>query len=223
MIIFFPAKVWTQTSAPSQYDTVILDDHIIDGAGNPWYSADIAISGDRITAIGDLLDARAKRVIDATGRIVSPGFINMLGQSGASLLLDNRALSELAQGITSEITGEGTSMAPQNEKTLAALKPLLEQYHLTFDSTTLDGYFRRLEKQGAPLNLGTYVGAEQVRRAVIGFDDRAPTEEELQQMKSLVAQTMRDGALGVSTSLIYPPGSYAKTAELIELAKVASQ
>jgi len=222
-ILFFLPKSSAQTPEQRQYDIVIVNGHIIDGAGNPWYAADVAISGDQIAAIGDLHDARAKRVIDATGRIVAPGFINLLGQSGISLLLDNRFLSELSQGITSEITGEGTSVAPQNEKTLAALKPLLDQYHLTIDWTTLDGYFRRLEKQGTPLNLGTYVGAEQVRRAVIGFEDRDPTAEELQQMKSLVAQAMQDGALGVSTSLIYPPGSYAKTEELIELAKVASR
>jgi len=195
----------------------------VDGSGNPWVSGDVAIRGDRIVAIGKLDSAVAKRVIDATGLVVSPGFIDMLGQSELALLIDNRSLSKLSQGITTEITGEGGSIAPQNERTLAALQPGLDQYHLQVDWTTLDGYFRRLEKNGTPLNIGTYVGAAQVREAVMGEVDRAPTPEELEKMKALVAQAMQDGAFGISTALIYPPGHYAKTDELIELAKVASQ
>jgi dihydroorotase/N-acyl-D-amino-acid deacylase len=205
------------------YDLLIRNGHIIDGACNPWYSADVAVSGDRIAAIGDLREAHAKREIDAKGRIVAPGFIDMLGQSEVSLLLDNRSLSKLSQGITTEITGEGGSIAPQNDKTIAPMKPFLDQYKLTIDWTTLDGYFRRLEKQGTPLNIGTYVGSAQIREAVIGDDDRAPTPAELDQMKSLVEQAMKDGALGVSSALIYPPNIYAKTDELIALAQVASK
>ncbi len=147
----------------------------------------------------------------------------MLGQSEVSLLLDNRSLSKLSQGITTEITGEGGSIAPQNEKTIAPQKPFLEHYKLSVDWTTLDGYFRRLEKQGSPLNIGTYVGSAQVRQAVIGDDNRAPTPAELDQMKSLVEQAMKDGALGVSSALIYPPNIFAKTDELIALAQVASK
>ncbi|MGC2529908.1 MAG: D-alanyl-D-alanine carboxypeptidase/D-alanyl-D-alanine-endopeptidase [Candidatus Acidiferrum sp.] len=210
-------------STSGEYDLIIRNGHILDGTGNPWYAADVAIQGDRIAAIGDLHDAHAKREIDAQGQIVSPGFIDMLGQSEWSLLLDNRSLSKLSQGITSEITGEGGSIAPQNEKTLAPMKPMLDHFHFTVDWTTLDGYFRRLEKQGTPLNIGTYVGSAQVREAVIGDDDRAPTPAELTQMESLVAQAMKDGALGISSALIYPPNIYAKTDELIALAKVASQ
>jgi len=221
-IAFFPPGACAQTHEQPQYDVVIVNGHIIDGTGNPWYAADLAISGDRIAAIGDLPDAHARRVIDATGRIVAPGFIDMLGSSEFPLLLDNRSLSKLSQGITTEITGEGDSIAPQNEKTLVPLKPFLDHHKLTVDWTTLDGYFRRLERQGTPLNLGTYVSSGQVREAVIGFDDRAPTAEELERMKSLVEQAMKDGALGVSSALIYPPNSYSKTEELIELAKVAS-
>jgi dihydroorotase/N-acyl-D-amino-acid deacylase len=138
------------------------------------------------------------------------------------LLIDNRSLSKLSQGITSEITGEGNSIAPQNEKTIASLKPELDHFHLTIDWTTLDGYFQRLEKQGTPLNIGTFVGAAQVREAVIGEGDRAPTAAELEQMQALVVQAMKDGALGVSTALIYPPGHYAKTEELIALCKAAA-
>jgi dihydroorotase/N-acyl-D-amino-acid deacylase len=205
------------------YDLLIRNGHIIDGAGNPWYAADIAVSGERIAAIGDLHDAHAKREIDAKGRIVAPGFIDMLGQSEVSLLLDNRSLSKLSQGITTEITGEGGSIAPQNAKTIEPQKPFLDHYKLSVDWTTLDGYFRRLEKQGTPLNIGTYVGSAQVREAVIGDDDRAPTPAELEQMKTLVEQAMKDGALGVSSALIYPPNIYAKTEELIAFAQVASQ
>ncbi len=206
-----------------EYDVIIRYGHILDGAGGPWYSADIAISNDRIAAIGKLDNARAIRVINATGRVVSPGFIDMLGQSEMALLIDNRSLSKLSQGITTEITGEGGSIAPQNDNTVSSLKPVLDQFHLTVDWTTLEGYFSRLEKTGTPLNIGTYVGAAQVREAVIGDDDRAPSPAELEQMKSMVADAMKDGALGVSTALIYPPGHYAKTDELIALAKVAAQ
>jgi N-acyl-D-amino-acid deacylase len=205
------------------YDVLIQNGRIYDGTGNSWYAADVAIRGDRIAAIGKLTGATARRVIDATGLAVAPGFIDMLGQSESALLIDNRSLSKLSQGITSEITGEGGSIAPQNDLTLAPLKPYLDRYKLTVDWTTLDGYFQRLEKNGTPLNLGTYVGAAQVREAVLGDADKAPTPEQLEQMKNLVAQAMQDGALGISTALIYPPGHYAKTPELIELAKVASQ
>jgi len=212
-----------QAAPTKQFDVVIKNGHVLDGTGNPWYAADIGIRGDKIVAIGQLDAASASKVMDAAGRIVSPGFIDMLGQSEFSLLIDNRSLSKLSQGITSEITGEGGSIAPQSAKTLAALKPVLDYYKLTLDFTTLDGYYQRLEHQGTPLNIGTYVGATQVREAVIGDDDRAPTPAELEQMKALVEQAMKDGAMGTSTSLIYPPAHYAKTEELIELAKVAAR
>jgi dihydroorotase/N-acyl-D-amino-acid deacylase len=221
-------QLWAQASSTQNsldYDVIIKSGNIIDGSGNPWVSGDIAIRGERIAAIGHLAPAaHAKRVIDAGGLMISPGFIDMLGQSEIALLVDNRSLSKLSQGITTEITGEGGSIAPQNKLTLASLQPDLEQqYHLKIDWTTLAGYFQRLEKEGTPLNIGTYVGAAQVREAVIGDEDRAPTPQELEQMKALVAEAMQQGAFGLSTALIYPPGHYAKTEELIELAKVASQ
>jgi len=230
ILIFIPAlgeiASAIDSTPPGQvepFDAIIKNGHILDGAGGPWYSADIGIRGDRIAAIGKLDGVQAKKLIDATGRVVSPGFIDMLGQSEFSVLIDNRCLSKLSQGITSEITGEGGSIAPQDEKTLATFQPILDHYHVKVDWTTLDGYFRRLEKDGTAINVGTYVGAAQVREAVIGDDDRVPTPAELEQMKALVAQAMQDGALGISTALIYPPGHYAKTDELIELAKVAAQ
>jgi dihydroorotase/N-acyl-D-amino-acid deacylase len=210
-------------AANGDYDLIIRNGKIIDGSGGPWAWADVAIRGDRIAQIGKLDGAHAKKEIDARGLVVSPGFIDMLGQSEEALLIDNRSLSKLSQGITSEITGEGGSIAPQNDRTLVELKPALEHYKISVDWTTLDGYFARLQKQGTPLNIGTYVGAAQVREAVLGDVDREPTPAELSQMKSLVEQAMKDGALGVSTALIYPPGHYAKTAELIELAKVAGK
>jgi len=209
--------------ASAPYDVIIRNGRIIDGSGNPWVSGDLAIRGDRIAAIGDLAAAHAKRVIDASGMVVSPGFIDMLGQSEMALLIDNRSLSKLSQGITSEITGEGGSAAPQNAQTIAQLQPELDQYHLKIDWATLSEYFARLQKTGTPINIGTYVGAAQVREAVIGDADRLPTPEELEKMKALVAQAMQQGAFGISTALIYPPGHYAKTEELIELAKVAAQ
>ena len=212
-----------QPAGSQSFDILIKNGRVLDGTGSPWYSAEIGIRGDRIVAIGKLSSATGKKTIDAAGKIVAPGFIDTLGQSEMALLIDSRALSKLSQGITTEITGEGGSIAPQNDKTISPMKPVLDHYKLKVDWTTLDGYFRRLEKQGTPLNIGTYVGAAQVREAVIGDDDRAPTPAELDQMKALVEQAMKDGAFGISTALIYPPGHYAKTEELIELAKVSAR
>jgi N-acyl-D-amino-acid deacylase len=209
-----------ETSGP---DIVIRGGRIIDGTGNPWYVGDIAITGGRIVAIGKIPGGIARRVIEAKGLVVAPGFIDMLGQSETSLLVDNRSVSKLAQGITSEITGEGGSIAPQNARTIAAAQPSLDPYHLKIDWTTLAEYWQRLEKNGTPINIGTYVGAAQVREAVLGDVNRDPTPAELEKMKALVAQAMEQGALGISTALIYPPGHYAKTEELIELAKVAAR
>lgn len=223
LIAGFAAGAFAQATQSSSYDLIIKNGRIIDGSGNPWVSGDIGIQGARIAKIGNLERSTAKQVIDAHKLVVSPGFIDMLGQSETALLIDNRSLSKLSQGITTEITGEGNSIAPQNVLTLAPLQPELEHYHLKVDWTTLDGYFTRLEKTGTPLNIGTYVGAAQVREAVLGDVDRAPTPEELDKMKNLVAQSMQQGAFGLSTALIYPPGHYAKTEELVELAKVATQ
>ena len=222
---FLLALLFATTSlAAQQYDVIIRNGRILDGSGNPWFNGDVAITGDRIAFVCHLPpDATAKQTLDARGLVVAPGFIDMLGQSEISLLIDNRALSKLSQGITSEVTGEGGSIAPQDPLTLKELMPALEPYHLQVDWTDLDGYFRRLEKQGTPLNLGTYVGAAQVREAVLGDENRPPTPEELEKMKALVDQAMRQGALGISTALIYPPGHFAKTEELIELAKVVSR
>ena len=207
-----------------QYDVLIRNGRVVDGTGNPWVYADVGVTGDRITLVGRArADATAKRVIDAKGLIVVPGFIDMLEQSEWNLLIDKQAFSKLTQGITTGITGEGGSIAPQSDQTIADRRDFLEHFHLTVDWRDLDDYFHRLEKQGAGINLGTYVGATQVRRYVLGSVDRAPTAEELARMEQLVDQAMRQGAMGVSTSLIYAPAFYAKTEELIALARVASR
>ena len=216
------AAAYDSSLAP-EYDLILRNGRIIDGSGNPWFAADVGVKGDRITAVGDLRGHHASREIDASGKVIAPGFIDMLGQSEVGLLLDNRSLSKLSQGITTEITGENATIAPQSEKTLAAMKPFLASSKLQVDWNTFDGYFRRLQKQGTPLNFASYVGAAQLRAAVIGYDDRPPSDEELEKMMSLAVQAMKDGAMGLSTALVYPPATYAKTEEIIALAKVVAQ
>ena len=206
-----------------QYDVLIRGGKIVDGSGRAAYTADVAIKDDRIVKIGNLAQATATRTIDARGLVVAPGFIDMLGQSETYLLIDPRANSKVMMGVTTEITGEGESIAPINERQIKEQEDFLRRFNLTIDWRTLDQYFKRLERQGSGVNLGTFVGATQVREYVIGYDDRPPTPPELDQMKKLVADAMRDGALGVSTSLQYVPARFAKTDELVELAKVAHQ
>ncbi|HYV84193.1 MAG TPA: D-aminoacylase [Pyrinomonadaceae bacterium] len=206
-----------------QFDLLIKNGRIVDGSGRAAYVADLAIKGDRIVSIGKLSQATATRTVDAQGLVVAPGFIDMLGQSETYLLIDPRANSKVMMGVTTEITGEGESIAPINERQIKEQEDFLKRFSLTIDWRTLDEYFKRLEKQGSGVNLGTFVGATQVREYVIGYDDRPPTPPELDQMKKLVADAMRDGALGLSTSLQYVPARFAKTDELIELAKVAHQ
>ncbi len=205
------------------FDLVITNGHIIDGSGSPWYSGDIGIRGGKIAAIGNLsADARA-RTIDAQGKVVAPGFIDMLGQSEMTILVDPRLPSKIYQGITTEITGEGGSAAPLNDGIIRADQSGYEHYHIDPDWRTFRQYFARLEKQGMGINLASYVGATQVRRMVLGDDDKQPSPEQLVQMRSLVRDAMKDGAVGVSTSLEYAPAPYAKTDELIALATEASR
>ena len=206
-----------------EYDIIIRNGRVIDGTGRPAYPADVAIKGDGIARIGNLRGAKAKKVIDASGQVVAPGFIDMLGQSETYLLIDPRAMSKVMMGVTTEITGEGESIAPINDRILKEQEDFNRRYNLTVNWRTLSEYFERLGKQGSGVNLGTFVGATQVREYVIGYDDRPPTPVELEQMKKLVAEAMKDGALGVSTSLQYVPARFAKTDEIVELAKVAHQ
>lgn len=213
-----PASV---SSKISDYDLIIRNGRVIDGSGRPAFSADVAIKGDRIARIGNLRGATAPRVIDARGQVVAPGFIDMLGQSEQFLLIDPRAMSKVMMGITTEITGEGESIAPLNDRIIKEQEDFNRHFNLTVDWRTFDEYFKRLERQGIGVNLGTFVGATQVREYVIGYDDRPPTAAELDQMKKVVADAMKEGALGVSTSLQYVPARFAKTDEIVELAKVA--
>jgi dihydroorotase/N-acyl-D-amino-acid deacylase len=206
-----------------KFDLVITNGHIIDGTGSPWYSGDVGIREGKIAAIGNLASAPRARTIDAQGKVVAPGFIDMLGQSELTILVDPRLPSKIYQGITTEITGEGGSVAPLNDAIIKADQSGFDHYHITPDWRTFQQYFARLEKQGIGINLASYVGATQVRRMVLGDDDKQPTPEQLDQMKALVRQAMREGAVGVSTALEYAPAPYAKTEELIALAVEASK
>jgi N-acyl-D-amino-acid deacylase len=205
------------------FDLVITNGHIIDGSGSPWYSGDIGIRGGKIAAIGNLSGDARTHTIDAQGKVVAPGFIDMLGQSEMTILVDPRLPSKIYQGITTEITGEGGSAAPLNDAIIRADHSGYEHYHITPDWRTFRQYFARLEKQRMGINLASYVGATQVRRMVLGDDDKQPSPEQLAQMKTLVREAMKDGAVGVSTSLEYAPAPYAKTEELIALATEASK
>lgn len=196
----------------------------MDGTGAPWFDGDIGIVGDRITAVGRLAGRRAGRTIDASGAYVSPGFIDMLGQSEFNILADRRAASKITQGITTEITGEGSSIAPLNDRLAAEAKAQFDSFKVALDFRTLGEYFTRLETRSTPaINVGTFVGAGGLRSYVIGDSQRAATGEELEQMKLLVRQAMEQGALGLSTSLQYVPDRFASTDEIVELAKVAAE
>jgi N-acyl-D-amino-acid deacylase len=209
--------------ASQPFDLVIRNGRIVDGTGSPWYAADVGIREGRIAAIGALADAPVKRIIDARGMVVAPGFIDMLGQSESSILVNPHLPSKVFQGITTEITGEGGSAAPLNPAIRTADKTGYDHYGIKPDWTTFRQYFARLEKQGMGINLASYVGATQVRRMVLGDVDRAPTPVELERMKALVREAMHDGAVGVSTSLQYAPAPYATTEELIALASEAAR
>jgi len=205
------------------FDIMIRNGRVIDGTGSPWYAADVAIRDGRIAAIGSLDPARARRVIDATGKVVAPGFIDMLGQSEMTILVNPHLPSKIYQGITTEITGEGGSAAPVNDAIMKADRVTYEHFGIVPDWLTLQTYFGKLDERGIGINFATYVGATQVRRMVLGDVDRAPSPAELDQMKELVRQAMKDGAVGLSTALQYPPAPYAKTEELIALASEASR
>lgn len=205
------------------YDLIIEHGHVIDGTGAPWYAADLGIRAGRIATIGRLDQAPAKRRIDAGGRVVAPGFIDMLGQSELTILVDPHVPSKIFQGITTEITGEGTSVAPVNDAIARENAAAYRHYGITRDWSDLAGYFGRLQRQGIGINLASYVGATTMREMVIGYGDRAATPAELAQMQALVAQAMRQGAVGVSSSLEYAPAPYASTEELIALARTAAE
>src|SRR5439155_18937309 len=207
----------------STFELIFAGGRVIDGTGAPWFVADVGVRNGRIAAVGSLGGAPATRRIDAHNLIVAPGFIDLLGQSEYYLLVDPRAASKVMQGITTEITGEGESIAPLDQKLLQENEDIYRKYGVRPGWTTLGGYFQSFECRGAGVNLGTFVGSGTVRAMVLGRDNRPATSHELVRMEALVDQAMRDGALGVSSSLQYIPNLYSSTEELIALAKVAAR
>src|SRR5580658_1336907 len=221
-LAFLLLATLAHAQAPA-FDLIITRGHIIDGTGSPWYSGDLGIRDGKIAAIGNLSAAPRKRTIDAAGKVVAPGFIDMLGQSEQTILVDPRLPSKIYQGITAEITGEGNSIAPLNDAIIQSDHIGYDHYKITPDWRTFRQYFARLEKQGIGINVADYVGATQVRRMVLGENDVQPTPTQLDEMKGLVRDAMKDGAVGVSTALEYAPAPYAKTEELIALATEAGK
>jgi N-acyl-D-amino-acid deacylase len=213
----------TAPSAAPPFDLIVANGRVIDGTGAPWYAADLGIRGGRIAAIGRLDGAQASRRIDARRQIVAPGFIDMLGQSELTILVEPTLPSKIFQGITTEITGEGGSVAPLSDSIIRADRVSYEHLKLTPDWRTFAEYFTRAERQGIGINLATYVGATQVRRMVLGDVDRQPNAGELDRMRALVREAMEQGAIGISTSLQYAPAPYATTDELIALAAEAAR
>ena len=205
------------------FDVIIRNGTVYDGTGAEPRQADVAIRGDRIAGVGDFKSAKANTVIDAKGLAVAPGFINMLSWSTESLIQDGRSQSEIRQGVTTEIMGEGESMGPVNDRVREHM--IREQTDIKYDITwnTLAEYLQYLEKRGVSCNVASFIGATTIREYVIGFEDKQPTPEQLDEMRELVRKEMEAGALGIGTSLIYPPAFYAKTEELIELCKVAAK
>src|SRR3954451_5773428 len=207
-----------------RFDVIIANGRIVDGTGAPWFRGDVGIVGDRITAIGALGNATAAMRVDASNLTVSPGFIDLLGQSEFNVLVDGRAASKIMQGVTTEVTGEGSSIAPVNDRLIQDAAPNAKYFGVAQDWRTLGDYFKRLqERSHTAINVATFVGAGGIRNYVIGKDDRPATSAELAQMKQLVADAMQQGALGLSTSLQYIPDRFASTDEIVQLATVAAQ
>lgn len=206
---------------PSTCDLLFAGGRVVDGTGAPWFRADVCVVGDKIAAVGDLASPTAKRRVDAQGLVIAPGFIDMLGQSEYNVLVDPRAASKITQGITTEITGEGASIAPTNARMIGEGKEAFEHYGVTPDFTTLAGYWKAFARARPAINLGTFVGAGGVRNLIVGESDRPASPDELKQMEAAVAQAMEEGAFGLSTSLQYVPDRFASTEEIIALAKVA--
>lgn len=225
VVVLFTVLVAFSTSgclSPPPYDLVIRGGNLVDGSGAPSRRADVGIRGDTIAVLGDLEDAQAIQVIEAQGLVVAPGFIDMHSHSDFTLLVDGRGLSKVTQGVTTELLGEATSAAPVEGPLRSEQEIELSSLGLTLDWTTLEQYFQRLEQSGMSVNILSTVGSGQVRACVVGYEDRPATAEEVGRMQELVEQAMRDGAVGLSSGLIYSPNRYASTEELIGLAKVAA-
>ncbi len=221
------AGAWSLIGAcarqPALFDVLITGATVYDGTGSPGRRADVAIQGDRIAAVGYLSAARTLRTVDASGLALAPGFINMLSWSNESLLIDGRSQGEIRQGVTTQIMGEGISMGPLTADMKARNQRLLGDLKYDVTWTSLSGYLDELERRGISQNVASFIGATTIREHVIGLDDREPTAAELDRMRELVRQEMQAGALGIGSSLIYAPASYASTRELVELCKVAAR
>ena len=216
-----PGAAAAQTGSPS-HDILVRGGTIVDGTGAPGFRADLAIADGRIAAIGEDLGA-ARDTIDATGRVVAPGFIDMLGHSEFRLLADGRAISKIFQGVTTEITGEVSSVVPVSDATKAERAAEISPWGVEIDWEDLGGYFGRLERQGTAINLGTWVGLSTLRVWGVGWEDRPATPAEMGAMKDALARAMDAGAFGLSSGLIYAPGRYASTQEIVELARVVAE
>jgi N-acyl-D-amino-acid deacylase len=221
--LLFALSIVGSSVVAQDFDVVIKNGVVYDGSGGEGQRVDVAIRRDYVAGLGDYKDASAKTVIDAKGLVVAPGFINMLSWAVDSLIADGRSQSEIRQGVTTEIMGEGESWGPVNGR---VRKYMLEQqsdikYKIEWNS--LADYLKYLEKRGVSCNVASFIGAATIRENVIGFRDKQPTSDQLDQMRELVRKEMEAGALGIATALIYPPGSYAKTEELIEMCKVAAR
>jgi N-acyl-D-aspartate/D-glutamate deacylase len=228
MFRYFPALLlalgFSATPMTAQtYDVIIKNGTVYDGTGGEPQRVDVAVRGDRIATLGDFKTARAKVIVDATGLAVAPGFINMLSWSNESLIQDGRSESEIRQGVTTEIMGEGESMGPINDRIRQHMLRQQKDIHYDITWKTLAGYLRYLQARGISCNVASFIGATTIREYVIGFKDKAPTPKQLNEMCELVRKEMEAGALGIGTSLIYPPAFYAKTDELIALCKVAAK
>ncbi|HXA08909.1 MAG TPA: D-aminoacylase [Chthoniobacterales bacterium] len=222
--LMFALDAQAASPLPAQeFDVLIKNGTVYDGSSGDGRKADVALRGDRIAGVGDFKQAKARLTIDAQGLAVAPGFINMLSWSTESLIADGHSQSEIRQGVTTEIMGEGESMGPLNERVREKMLREQGDIHYEIKWKTLAEYLRYLEKRGISCNVASFIGATTIRENVIGFDDKAPTAPQLAEMRALVRQEMEAGALGIGTSLIYPPAFYAKTPELIELCKVAAQ
>ncbi len=206
----------------SAYDVILRGGTIYDGSGEKPYTGDVAFNGDKIAAIGEIGESTAPLEIDVTGLAVAPGFVNMMCWANESLIEDGRSQSDIRQGVTLEIMGEGDSMGPLNDRMKDEMVQSQGDIRYDVSWTTLAEYLEFLQQRGVSPNVASFIGAATPRNYVIGHEDREPTAGELEQMRALVRQAMEDGALGVASALIYPPGSFAKTDELIELSKVAS-
>ena len=205
----------------AEYDIIIRDGILYDGTGSKPFTGDIGIKNDKIVKISKSIDGQAKEEVDASGLAVSPGFINMLSWATTSLIKDGRSLSDIKQGVTLEVFGEGWSMGPLNEKMKQEEQSNAEDFQI--DWNTLGEYLESLEKRGVSTNVASFIGATTLRIHEIGFEDREPTDQEMSRMKELVRQGMKEGAMGIGSSLIYAPAFYSSTEELIELCKVASE